>query len=363
VKQSETFEASLRAVNAKLSRCKLVKHSERLYVRSSRFPPKPGSSSKRSEFATGYRATAKELKLAEGMAIEIDGQLLRDKFTWEDWLKEKVAKAETVHDWLERLKSDYFQRRERTTKSETTWTYSYWQYFQELPLNAELTEALLKGTLIKRYKGGSRSRQLCSVAYGMLAEFAGLSRVEITELGKGYRSAGKTSAQILTDDQVLFQIENCRTREWQCAAALIAVFGLRNHEVFKLDLTRLSEGIARVLADTKTGERLVYACPFEWIEKFNLSNLKLPSVGIEGRSNRMIGHSVNQGFKLNGLANPYAFRDAYAVRLEFYWEAGTPTAFKSRWMGHSSAVHDANYLDAIQEIHHEQMYERLRQGA
>ena len=267
-----------------------------------------------------------------------------------------------MSDWIERLEADYFERRERTQKSETTWTYSYWQYFRDLPINGELTEDLLKKTLIRRYRAGSRSRQLGAVAFGMLAQFAGLDRTEITELGKGYRSAGKTSAQILQDEIVLHQLENCSSRAWQCAGALIAVFGLRNHEVFKIDLQRLSEGIIRVQEDTKTGERLVYACPFEWIERFDLNNLQLPSIKVEGRSNRSIGQSVNHGFKNNGLSNPYAFRDAYAVRLEFYWQAGTPTAFKSRWMGHSSAVHDANYLDAIQEINHERMYEKLRQS-
>lgn len=359
VKGTQPLEEKLRQANASLSRCKLVKHGERLYVRSSHFPPKPRSRSARPELATGYRATGKELPLALGMASEIDGQLLRERFNWADWLKVKEGPAVTVRDWLNRLEADYWQRRERTLKAETTWQHSYYEYFQHLPLEVPLTLEVLKLTL-RRYKAGSRSRQLCSVALGMLAEFAGVDRSELRELGKGYKSAAKSGADILTDEQIVFQIEQCRSRAWQCAAAIQATFGLRNHEIFRLDTTRLTDGVVRVLPDAKTGERMVYACPFEWIEQFRLNHLTLPAVVTEGRANRDIGNSVTKAYKRQGLAHPYAYRDAYAIRLEFYWDVSTPGAFKTRWMGHSAAVHDANYLDAIQEIHHERMYEKLR---
>jgi len=88
----------------------------------------------------------------------------------------------------------------------------------------------------------------------------------------------------------------------------------------------------------------------------------MPNIKIEGRSNNAIGSSISAGFKRCGLSRFYSFRDAYAIRLEFHFDSRTPTPFKSRWMGHSAAVHDKHYLDAIQEIDHERMYEQLRQS-
>jgi hypothetical protein len=351
---------SLQAINAQLTRCKLVQHGNKLYVRSSYFPPKPGGRAKgRQEIPTPYYA--RELKLAKGYALEIDGQLLRERFDWSDWLRGKAAPAVSVRDWLTKLEKDYFQRRERTHKTETTWKFSYWEYFQHLPLEPDLTEALLKGVLTKRYRATSRSRQLCSVAYGMLAEFAGLNRDEIRELGKGYKQRKKSAAEILTADRAILQLENCSSRAWQCAAALVAIFGLRNHEVFKVDLSRLSEGMVRVDEDTKTGARVAFACPFEWIAKFRLlDDFVLPNVTTEGRSNRAIGHSVQRGFKLNGLSHPYAFRDLHAVALEFAWDGRAGEKFKADSMGHSVKVHHENYLDAFQEMDYERTYALLQ---
>jgi integrase len=357
----KNFPDLIRDANASLSRCQLVQHAGRLYVRSSRFPPKPGSKSKRPELVTGYRANPRELTLAIAVARQVDGALILGTFNWEPWLLERQRSPVTIGQWLQRLEKEYWQRREKTLKAQTTWSKSYWDYFQQLPLEQSLTVEVLKGVLMENYRAGTRSRQACSVAFGMLARFAGLERLEIAELGKGYKPAPKTAADILTDDQILFQLEQIERRPWQCAAALQAIFGLRNHEIFKADLSRVQEGIVRISADTKTGERVCYACPPQWIERFNLrEDMPLPKVRTEGRSNRAIGDSVTGAYRRLNLSHPYAFRDAYAVRLEFYWDSSTPSAFKAKWMGHSSTVHDRNYLDAIQEMHHERMYAQLR---
>jgi hypothetical protein len=353
VKNSEGFEAKLTAVNGRLSRCKLVQHSERLYVRSSHFPPKPGSSSKRPEYATGYRANLRELKLAEGMALEIDGQLLRDKFEWDDWLKAKEARPEMLHSWVLKLEADYWQRHERSLNTENTWRKSYQQYFGVLPVEATLTEDLLIKTLTQRYKAGSRSRQLCAVAFSMLARFAGLEHGKIAELGKGYRPGSKTLKGLPTDELIEYAIDHCEIRAWQWAAGVQATFGLRNHEIFRLDTSRVGDGIITVLENSKTGTRQVYACPFEWVERWRLSEVCLPVVNLD-QANNAIGSAVSQWYKRLGLHRPYQYRDAYAVRLKF---RGIDSAFSSRWMGHSAAVHDQSYLPALQEVHHQQIFE------
>lgn len=347
----------IKAINAQLSRCKLVIHSQRLYVRSSKFPPKPGSNSKRPELATGYKAIARELPYAKAIALQVEGQLLLGTFDWAPWVKDSLKQAETVGQWLSQLEANYFARRGRGPKSETTWRYTYQIYYERLASDQVLTEELLKNDLMS-IKAGSRSRQMASMAYGFLADFAGIPRREISELGKGYRQPKKTAKDILLDGQIEFQIENISSLAWKNAAALLAVFGLRNHEIFRADLTRIREGVIYISKETKTEDRTAYACPMEWVEKFNLHPLmKMPKVSLD-RANRSLGQTVTTAFKRHGLNNPYAFRDAYAVRLLL---ADVPAAIASRWMGHSTGVHDRNYLDAIQEIHHEEMFARLKE--
>lgn len=355
------METAIAQANLELSLVSLRTHknSTRLYIDSRHFPPKPGDGTgKRYEIATGLRANAREIKVALALAKEIDSALMLGRFDWQPYLKGKARSPQTIKDWTLRLEAHYWSKREQNSTTLNTWRKSYRLYYDALPLAAELSEAvLIEG--IGRYKVRSRSRQLCSVAYGMLAQFAGLERAAISQMGKGYQPKPKTKADILTDEQILFQIENCDQPGWKWLAAMAATFGLRNHELVNLDLARIREGIVRV-KHGKTGARMVYACPFEWVERFELWTQHLPNLKLEGRSNNAIGSSIGAGFKYMGLSRVYALRDAYAIRLEFHYDSRTPTAFKSRWMGHSTAVHEENYLDAIQEIDHERMYERLR---
>jgi hypothetical protein len=360
VKALVEFKDRLKAVNARLSRCKLVQHADRLYIRSSRFPPKPESKSKRPEYATGYRANLHELKLAEGMAIEIEGQLLRDRFDWANWLKPKELPPECIGDWIERLEADYWQRHEKTPNTESTWRKSYRQYFGELSHDAPLTEELLIETLATRYKAGSRSRQLCCTSFAMLAKFAGLNPTKIAELGKGYSPKSKSLKGLPTDEQIEQAIDNCDRREWQWAAGVQAAFGLRNHEIYRLNVDQISDGAITVLENSKTGKtRQTYACPFEWIERWKLTEaVELHPMDL-GLANNTIGSRISQWYKRLGLHRPYQYRDAYIIRLRL---RGVDSAFSSRWAGHSAGVEDRSYLSAIQEIHHREVFERLRKG-
>lgn len=346
----------LKAANARLSRCQLVQHGGRLYVRSSRFPPKPGSKSARPEHPTGCRANPQELKIAEAIALEMDGQLLRGVFDWANWHKPKTAPPETCADWVQRLETDYWKRHDRTPNTENTWRKSYRQYFDQLPLDEGLTEDVLISRLTERYKAGSRSRQLCAVAYAMLARFAGVETAKITEMGKGYRPQSKTLKGLPTDEQIEYAIDHCERREWQWAAGIQAAFGLRNHEIFRLDVTQITEGVVTVSENSKTGKRQIYACPFEWVERWRLAEVAMPAMDLE-RANNQIGSVVSQWYKRLGLHRPYQYRDAYIIRLRL---RGVDSAFSSRWAGHSAGVEDQAYLSAIQEGHHQQVFERLK---
>lgn len=359
VKAEAQFPAKLKAVNARLSRCKLVQHSGRLYLRSSHFPLKPGSTNSRPEYPTGFRANLTELRFAEGVAVQIDGQLLRERFDWADWLKSQEAPAKTCLEWVQKLEKDYWQRRDRTPNTENTWRKSYQQYYKSLAADAEITESLLIDTLIERYKAGSRSRQLCAVAFGMLAEFAGLSRAKIAALGQGYRPESKSLKSLPTDEQIEYAIDNCQRRDIQIMAGLQATFGLRNHEIFRLNRDQISEGVIAVTENSKTGAREVYAYPFDWVQRWTLWEDSLPILNLEA-SNNYLGSRVSQWYKANDLHRPYQYRDAWILRLRI--KGGIDRGVSAIWAGHSPEVEDRSYFSAIQDRHHKEVFERLRQG-
>ncbi|MCY7275977.1 MAG: hypothetical protein LH702_20125 [Phormidesmis sp. CAN_BIN44] len=72
------------------------------------------------------------------------GQLACKEFQWCEWLKPEKPGSDNVSDWVERFEKDYFSRRSRTPKSETTWRIDYALPLRELPPNAPLTADLLR---------------------------------------------------------------------------------------------------------------------------------------------------------------------------------------------------------------------------
>lgn len=343
----KTIKGRIQAVNQALSWCQVVQHAGRLYIRSSRFPPKPGSNNPRPEFATGLRATVAELHDAAAIASEIDGQLRRGTFAWADWLKPKAAKPRTVADWVEVCEQEFWLQRERTPTGQILWWDNYGAYYKHLPQEAPLTEEILvKG--LERYKPASRQRQMGAIAFGKLAGLAGLPTARITRMGRGYKPKPKSTRDLLSDAEIAEMIDQCPNSCWQWAAGMQATFGLRNHEVFRVaDISMIREGIIQVGENTKTGQRFAYACPVEWIERWKLWDVRLPAVNCD-RPNKLVGSAVSKAYKRLGLLTPYAYRDYYGLRLKV---RGLDSSLASRSMGNSVAVYERYYLAVLQQPH------------
>ena len=67
---------------------------------------------------------------------------------------------------------------------------------------------------------------------------------------------------------------------------MLAAYGLRPHEIFKLDCSELNSepGWLRVLPDTKTAERLVLPLQGRWREQWQLWDVKLPNIQTAGKN-------------------------------------------------------------------------------
>jgi integrase len=356
------IDAHLEQLNQQIRRVKILRRGERLYLRG-RFPAKPGEGTapKRYEISTGYRAITRELKLAEGLAREIEGQLIRERFDWTPFLKGKQKQPNTVQEWIERLEAEHWSTTPQTLTKQNSWQKNYREQLEKLPQGALLTADLLKSTILERTQPASRSRKGYCLAYRRLANFAGIEGIDFATLAKGYKPKTISPDELPTDEEIFRVWESIALPGWKWVFAMMATYGLRNHEVFRLDTSRLAEapGVLRVLNETKTGERLVWPCPSSWWEKFRLWEVCYPNVQVEGKCNNDLGEKISQEFREQKIPfNPYRLRDAYAIRTAVY---GVDVSIAAKWMGHSVQIHCEHYQDAINERHHRQVFELMRQ--
>lgn len=155
---------------------------------------------------------------------------------------------------------------------------------------------------------------------------------------------------IPTDDQIVSFIDQMAPRTWQVAFGLIATYGLRNHEVFKLRARPDADGWIEVSDDSKTGWRAVVPGNSEWVDRWNLVFGDIPKHQ-EDMPLRELGKKVSRHFtRHRGLAKwnqpkTYDLRHAFAARLhtnERFLNLEIEQCAKL--MGHSEKIHSKTYL-------------------
>ncbi|BAU09705.1 integrase protein [Leptolyngbya sp. NIES-3755] len=138
---------------------------------------------------------------------------------------------------------------------------------------------------------------------------------------------------------------------------ILATYGLRPHEAFRLDFDALKQcdRIVQVQRNTKTGKRQVWAYHPEWFEAFHLEHVQLPSIDLN-RPNEAIGRSVNHYFRdANVPFNPMLLRHRWAIRSLEY---GLDYKLAARMMGHSYIVHERIYHRWIDRTVLQSAYDR-----
>ena len=233
-------------------------------------------------------------------------------------------------------------------------------HIPDKPLTPELLESvILERTGVK--KNGSipaKSRNDFVMAYQQLAKFAGLD-VDLTHLKVPYQSKPVDPNDLPTDAQILEIWESITYAPYKWVYGMLATYGLRPHELFKIedyDAIGSTEGIIVIGHDSKTGRHEVYTFPDRWRELFDLTDVRMPNISTEGKTNQEIGAKVCQGFRQRKIPhNPYALRHAYAIRTAL---AGVPDSVAAKWMGHSVAIHTKTYHQAISKAQHKKVWEK-----
>ena len=332
-----------------------------LYLRA-KLPPKPNSSKadwSHQWLALGaVRFTVAGIKRAEAEALRLSAAIALQQFRWPDWLPKAspTVKAKGVADWVADYERDYFNRRQRNPKSETTWEKDYavpYRRLVQVAAGRALTEQVLLDA-IATYAPDSRSRQRACGAYQRLASAAGLD-VTLKDYRGHYSPKAVNVRELPSDEAIVEAIAAIKNERWRYCMALMATYGLRDHEVFYVDLATLDEppGVCTVL-DGKTGWRQVWPYPGKWWEHFNLKAAKVPA--LTARRNSDYGVKVAQYFKRHSMPFlPYDLRHAWAARTAV---AGLDPAIAARMMGHALTVHTTCYHQFISRASMQQAWER-----
>ncbi|MEL6939584.1 MAG: site-specific integrase [Cyanobacteria bacterium J06598_1] len=360
------LDEALATVNQKLKAAKLGLKVERrgnkLNLRGT-LPPRPDSiklAHTQQRIPIGAAADEAGLEQITHTALTVAAHLIADTFDWQAYISPAVSldrSGAELSAKIEAFETYFFQQRLESGQAKpssvrTTWNKAYVPYFRKLQAIAlahpelSLSEAIY--ATVQSTKANSRSRQICCTALEAIATF--LSLPLPTDLKSFWGSYGNSKTQLRqlpTDAEILAAYRDIPNPKWQFVYGIMATYGLRNHEVFFSDYGMLAggeeEAIIEVLESTKTGQHDVWPFHREWIDTFNLRDIRLPQVNTDLTTTtlQLVGQQVSKQFKRYKIPfSPYDLRHAWAVRTI---GIGLPDTISARMMGHSVAIHNNTY--------------------
>ena len=359
-KAVEEANARLRAGKIGLS---IIITGNKLYLKGMMPDPKNPGKRKRRELALKINANLAGIQAAEEEARRASFQIARGQQPVFTFRATKAGPEErTLKDWIESWESAYRKRRGDQFNAKT-WEKDYLFVYRKLDFGRTWDDDYLVEFVERQTKPATRSRVRFVNAIRALAKHAGRN-LELEGMARGYEAA--KVPRILPDDEEILKIYekilDVRLPDWAWVFGTIATYGLRPHEIYRLDWSKLEKGekkSVRILEHSKTGDREIWPVWPEWIDKFNLREPMLPPYkGDRGDDNQILGHKVILKFKRDiGVPFPlYNLRHKYAVRCIAF---GVSDTMAARWMGHSVEVHRKTYQRWLSSRDQEQEFERL----
>jgi integrase len=332
----------------------IERNHNRLYLRAT-FPPRPTSNRiapHQQRLALGIHANPAGASLAEKEARKVGALLDCGEFDWQPYLRtgSNSSPVGTVGYWVEQ-----FEAAHRNRVAAVTWKTDYHQVFEQLDRQQLLTSELLQKAIEGTEQTSRQRRRFCTTLT-KFARFAGLNAT--FDALRGRYSTTELEPRDLPSDELIVECFNSiKNPAWRWVYGVIAVFGLRNHEVFYLDTSILENGgdYIRVI-EGKTGGRNVWAFHQKWIEVFNLRQPILPSVS--AKTHAQYGERVTQYFHrdLELPFTAYDLRHCWAIRTMI---EGLDISLAAQQMGHSLKVHSDTYHRWISDSVHQSAYDAL----
>lgn len=362
LKDSAAIDAKIAQVNHRLKVAQMGLQIERrgnkLHLRGT-LPPRPDSARVRAyqqRLPLSLPATNTGLKQAEQAAKVVAAQLIQKTFDWRDYRTFAEGKRLCQMNLTEQIQA--FEQNfwgqaaslSNPASAKTTWNSAYAPYLRKLATIAQdhpqltLVEAIYK--TVQSTRLNSRSRQVCCTALSAIAAFLNLELpTDLKTLWGNYGTGQTQVRQLPSDAEILAVWHQIPNPAWRFVYGVMAAYGLRNHEVFFCNYSALSRGetMIQVLPTTKTGSHEVWPFYPEWIEEFDLRNVRLPEIETDLTKTTLqkVGQRVTAQFRRYQVPfSPYDLRHAWAVRTIHF---GLPDTVAARMMGHSVSVHTRTY--------------------
>lgn len=336
----------LEEANARLKPIKIqiLSRGDRLSIRAT-LPKKSGTGKAQQTIALGLPCSLSGIKRAETIARKIASDRDLGLFRWEDYQKGKES-ISPLAEAIEKFKNFYLDRGGNLS----TWTSEYDRFYRELKgLTQEDFVAVITTTA-----PNTRIRKKAVVACNALSKYH-LLGLDLSRYRGDYSSYSTKARNLPTDETIVEWHGKIPSPYWQWVYGMMATYGLRNHEVFRADLSDFE--LLRIPPETKTGEHFAVAFPDEWIELFDLRNPPPPTIDPK-RSNKSLGQATTQQFKRYKIPfSPYDLRHSWAVRT---YKSGWPDNASARAMGHSTEVHSRIYQRWTKENDHREIYSRIK---
>jgi integrase len=284
----------------------------------------------------------------------LSAKLIEKTFDWGDYGGVKTA-IETMGDVINKFCEDYKQGRlskgHDPSMVEQTLQNNFLKYLNKLDKDISFDVKVLAKEL--ESMGHTATRRLKSIAYANLADSVGVDH-NLRSLAGGYSYKSVNPKMIPSDNLIADVYGKIKSKRWRTIYALMATYGLRNHESFRLDF---SDFPVLFVEKGKTSERLIYPLYPEWADSW-LSDIVMPKVNLE-RSNLQLGRDVVTWFSRNNSIvpfNAYTLRHAWARRsMEFGWDL----TLAAKQMGHSVKVHSDIYHAWLSQDVYDKAYQLI----
>ncbi|WP_445634623.1 Integrase protein [Nostoc sp. DSM 114161] len=338
----------------------VCQRGDRLSLRGT-FPPKPLSNKlvwHQQYLSLGIYANPAGLQRAEAEAKEIGGLLASGRFDWGKYLGEEKERLLTCGYWVDKFKQEYNACNGDDPTKQQTWKRHYEACFNKLPQNENLTPEILITTVVSTPANTWTRRTMCQ-KLEQLAKFAGV-KVDLKKYQGEYSSSKQIIRQLPSEEEIAAVRDAISHSEWQWVFGVMSCFGLRPHESFYSEVSSVHPYTCTV-ADGKTGERIVYPLPLEWVIQWKLWENKKPSkVSLEGVTDKDLGSRVYKALRRYGVNfKPYNLRHSYAIRAATKYKV--PIIVAAKWMGHSPTVHTNTYGRHLTDIDHQEIFERINE--
>jgi len=310
-------------------------------------PRKDGKGRKQQRISLGLNATPDGILSAEREAMKIWVELGDGTFAWPDVVQNDLG---TFGHWVNVYRLEWFGKRGPLDDLALNrlWVMGQYRYLRDLPMS----EVVSVGRLIEFAQtdpiNTSMRHQRVSV-FCRLLKLAGFDQSEIAPLRQmgGNYGASKVRKRILPTDE---EIENARTLipnpGWLLAYDLMALYGLRNHEVFHCEVDSEPPYALRVFRGKTNGRYPVLPLHRYWAEDWQpWREVELPRLNLEA-GNIHLGNVLTTTFRRYGIPfKPYSLRHSYAIRATVIYRL--PDTLSAKMMGHSVQMHNTIYQEWI----------------